>query len=710
MGLIDSEIFMKCFRKIFLIPLLIALLPRTSFAETTPLVFDYYPQGTTMCGYSTVSGLDFGPCFGECCVANGPGAICQPCPECEPGTAGCPSHCMPGQALCGSRCCEVEEQCLTDLCCPTEMVVGGECPGLCETVLCNGVCCRQGFSCQGGLCLQNSCAAALVLPTPTRTPTTTPTSTMTATVTATPTRTPTSTATLTSTPTRTPTRTATPTGTPTITHTPTRTATVTSTPTRTPTRTPTHTPTRTATVTATPTRTPTRTATPAPTACPTVYKVMTGIGMTQTQKGFQSVSCMNAHAQACNFGNTTTGHANLLRFSCFMNRMGLSYSTVWYQAGSYVPFVGGGGAWWFEFGNTHAANQTFYVTSDCQPVSAPSGACGISGTKYIGDHRYLTPISLEWSGAERRVESYTQFSLAPAVSGAWYTWRGSAEFPLLVYDPEQRGEVRDGTQLFGNYTFGKIWAHGFEALATLDVDGSGDLSGLELEPMALWFDVNRDGVVQPGEVVSAAAAGLKVLRLGIPEEVSGSIDLRMRRGFTRLTPQGEVTGDAVDWFATSYERAVEPDFSLPQIDSVSAEERKAAKGQVGALTGAWKWLSVKPDDFGINRDGILAILQNGFMLEGSSIADIPVQDNRDGIIAIREIRPIRGKVLNPEATPDEDLLLRFEVQLDETRKVLNEVRVLPGRKTMTGKSVSIGAKDGARTYLIEYDWTAEKVL
>src|SRR5690606_41632977 len=49
------------------------------------------------------------------------------------------------------------------------------------------------------------------------------------------------------------------------------------------------------------------------------------------------------------------------------------------------------------------------------------------------------------------------------------------------------------------------------ALGTLDADGDGQISGEELKPLALWFDENRDGVSQAGEVRPVVEAGVTAL-------------------------------------------------------------------------------------------------------------------------------------------------------------------------------------------------------
>lgn len=70
----------------------------------------------------------------------------------------------------------------------------------------------------------------------------------------------------------------------------------------------------------------------------------------------------------------------------------------------------------------------------------------------------------------------------------------------LVYDPRGAGDVHSGLQLFGNVTFWLFWDTGYNALASLDDDGDGVLTGDELRGLAIWNDANGDGVCDPGEV------------------------------------------------------------------------------------------------------------------------------------------------------------------------------------------------------------------
>lgn len=72
----------------------------------------------------------------------------------------------------------------------------------------------------------------------------------------------------------------------------------------------------------------------------------------------------------------------------------------------------------------------------------------------------------------------------------------------LVHDPVRSGKIESGLQLFGNVTFWTFWDNGYQALALLDDNGDGELTGSELDGLALWHDRNGNGISEPGEVRS----------------------------------------------------------------------------------------------------------------------------------------------------------------------------------------------------------------
>ncbi len=92
---------------------------------------------------------------------------------------------------------------------------------------------------------------------------------------------------------------------------------------------------------------------------------------------------------------------------------------------------------------------------------------------------------------------------------AW-TWI-SPDAAWLVYDPTSSGRITSALQLFGNVTFWNVWKNGYEPMKALDDDGDGELRGSELRHLALWRDVNRDGVSDPGEVRPLREFGIAAL-------------------------------------------------------------------------------------------------------------------------------------------------------------------------------------------------------
>jgi hypothetical protein len=82
---------------------------------------------------------------------------------------------------------------------------------------------------------------------------------------------------------------------------------------------------------------------------------------------------------------------------------------------------------------------------------------------------------------------------------------------LLVWDPEGRGEITSGRQLFGDATWWMFFRNGYEALDALDDDRDGWLAGGELAGLALWRDADSDAVSDPGEVEDLACLGVTAL-------------------------------------------------------------------------------------------------------------------------------------------------------------------------------------------------------
>lgn len=92
-----------------------------------------------------------------------------------------------------------------------------------------------------------------------------------------------------------------------------------------------------------------------------------------------------------------------------------------------------------------------------------------------------------------------------------------ADAGVLVWDPENSGNITSARQMFGSYSWQIFWRDGFDALAALDDDGDGWLRGGELAGISVWFDRNQDGISDPGEVSPLASLGITGLACVAPE-------------------------------------------------------------------------------------------------------------------------------------------------------------------------------------------------
>lgn len=116
---------------------------------------------------------------------------------------------------------------------------------------------------------------------------------------------------------------------------------------------------------------------------------------------------------------------------------------------------------------------------------------------------------------------------------------------ILVWDPNDNHNVTSGHQLFGNFTWGKQWDHGYQPLATLDTDSDGTLSGKELEKLSIWRDTNQNGFTDSGEIKSLKQVGIKELSVQFKKE--GPTDVYSPNG---VTFQDGTQLTTYDWFAS----------------------------------------------------------------------------------------------------------------------------------------------------------------
>ena len=165
----------------------------------------------------------------------------------------------------------------------------------------------------------------------------------------------------------------------------------------------------------------------------------------------------------------------------------------------------------------------------------------------LGPHM-ITPIVFSFNGAplSSLLPRSKQVAFDLDGSGRDIRWDwvqpGTA---LLAWDPQHKGEITSGRQLFGSAAWWMFWKNGFAALAALDDNGNGWLEGAELDGIAVWHDRNGNAVSEKGEVTPVQSCGIA----GINTRPSGeSMGMPASRNGLRFA-DGRYTA-TYDWIAT----------------------------------------------------------------------------------------------------------------------------------------------------------------
>jgi len=211
-------------------------------------------------------------------------------------------------------------------------------------------------------------------------------------------------------------------------------------------------------------------------------------------------------------------------------------------------FLGYRGLVTFQAGEAFLRLAKEPVNSDVRKTDVTEVTTGVAKAKKMELGRAVTPIVFSIAGAEpldALVDPSARVRFDLDGSGLPTEWEWvRPQTGILVWDPEGKGKIESGRQLFGNATWWLMFENGYRALDALDDDRNGELAGNELRGLAVWFDSNSDGASSSAEVVSVESAGIAGLSVR-PSNSDGEIlsspsGLRMRDG--RLLP-------TYDWIA-----------------------------------------------------------------------------------------------------------------------------------------------------------------
>ncbi len=133
--------------------------------------------------------------------------------------------------------------------------------------------------------------------------------------------------------------------------------------------------------------------------------------------------------------------------------------------------------------------------------------------KLLALPRAITPITVSLNknatGLDALIDQGARVRFDLDGTGRQQEWQWiTRDAAWLVFDPRQTGKITSSIQMFGNRSFLLFCGDGYEALSLLDDDGDGSITGPELSGLALWRDLNSNGVSDPGEVKPVSEYGI----------------------------------------------------------------------------------------------------------------------------------------------------------------------------------------------------------
>ena len=172
---------------------------------------------------------------------------------------------------------------------------------------------------------------------------------------------------------------------------------------------------------------------------------------------------------------------------------------------------------------------------------------GLSSARYvIPQHRVKATVDFDMGGTGKTVRT------------EWITGNGQA---LLVDNRDGKAATAmKGTRLFGNVGG---FAHGYEKLATLDLNKDGKVSDMELQGLAAWID-NGDAKVQDGELKTLADIGITELSTSMSPVPTGDGGTFMRSTAV-MNGKTIMTEDA--WFGVDLSKAS----ASPQVSQIEEQ-------------------------------------------------------------------------------------------------------------------------------------------
>lgn len=211
-------------------------------------------------------------------------------------------------------------------------------------------------------------------------------------------------------------------------------------------------------------------------------------------------------------------------------------------------------------------------------------------------------------------------------------WVGATD-ALLVKDQNGNGQIDNGQEVFSDWFNGGVngddsqpFASASEALASLDSNEDGVISGAELDGISVWQDLDQDGDSDAGELQTMADLGVQSISLSmsaVGDAVNGNVVLRS--GTLTLTDNS--TLDIADVALQHYLGQPNNDAPTITLDSQTITSAEDTAVDLG-LTVAAQGLS-----FAIVKGVENGTLNLGFIetLNGEEVYYVPASSGLSGL-------------------------------------------------------------------------------
>jgi hypothetical protein len=269
----------------------------------------------------------------------------------------------------------------------------------------------------------------------------------------------------------------------------------------------------------------------------------------------------------------------------------------------------------------------------------------------------------------------------------------------------------------------------------MDSNQDGQLSGEELKPLGLWFDYNRDGISQAGEVKPLTETGVIALYFQSFRQDPKTKDLIARLGYRRVLDGKIIDGASFDWyaerFATKFEamRALNSRGTLTEFipnaemnggvtsgtefefdpREITSESRFS---EALDLTGTWLW-HIDEDQLSSSLNGLTPkgafVFRNAAKdaFEGRALIETPLRSRSKAKYMITKMPLYGSRSLSPDGT---SILVAFSATTSHGGLTKSEAVLSADGTTLSGKSTAVFPEslNSKNTIEVTYRWTAKR--